>query len=401
MTTTESGVGRPEPYTVHVPDEVLDDLHERLRRTRWPSDPDNETWRFGLNRSYLEELVQWWLDDYDWRAVEAEMNALPNYQVTIDGQVVHYAHVPGKGPNPKPLVLTHGYPWSWWDYRKVIGPLSDPAAYGGDPADSFDVIVPSIPAYGFSTPMRDGGVTANATAGIWVKLMREVLGFGPFITAGGDWGAVISIMLGHMYPDDLLGVYVTLPNFAPALRNRFEDFELDDLYPDERAWFEREWRGGTRPGRALTRTDRNLFAPQTDAYAGTDSPLALAVEIIDGRRRHGDTHGDVESVFTRDELITNVMLYWVTETWGTAKRFYWHTARDPVELVPDRTPLVPVPTGVGAFPGDAFYVPKRFIERDANLVQWNLHSVGGHFIACELPDVFVQEVVGLARLLSG
>ena len=180
--------------------------------------------------------------------------------------------------------------------------------------------------------MRPGS-SAKATAGLWMRLVRDVLGLDRFVTAGGDWGAVISIMMGHLHPDDLRGVYVTLPNFAPALRNRFEGFELDDLVPGRAGVVRTGVAPGRTPGRPIVRTDRNLYAPQTDAYAGTDSPLALAVEIIDGRRRYGETNGDVESVFTREELITNVMLYWVTETWASAKRFYWYTARDPVELV--------------------------------------------------------------------
>ena len=244
--------------------------------------------------------------------------------------------------------------------------------------------------------MRPGS-SAKETAGLWTRLVRDVLGLDRFVAAGGDWGAVISIMMGHLYPDDLRGVYVTLPNFAPALRNRFEGFELDDLDPDERAWFEREWRQGARPGRPIVRPDRNLYAPQTDAYAATDSPLALAVEIIDGRRRYGETNGDVESVFTREELITNVMLYWVTETWASGKRFYWYTARDPVELVEGREPLVPVPTGVGLFPGEVYYVPKKFIERDANLVHWSPQPAGGHFAACEQPELFAEDVRAFAR----
>jgi pimeloyl-ACP methyl ester carboxylesterase len=387
----------PEAFDVQVPSSVLDDLRSRLMNTRWPDDPDNETGRFGLRRSYLESFVRTWLDDYDWRQVEAEMNAFPNWRVVLDEQPVHFVHVPGRGPAPVPVVLTHGYPWSAWDYRKVIGPLADPAAHGGDPADAFDVIVPSIPGYGFSTPMRPGGISAKVTAGLWVRLVRDVLGLGSFITAGGDWGSVISIMAGYLYPDDLRGVYVTLPNFAPALRNTFEGFQLDDLYPDEREWYEREWRRGPGPGRPIVRTDRNLFAPQTDAYAGTDSPLALAVEILDGRRRWADTNGDVESAFTRDELITAVMLYWVTGSWASAKRFYWYTARDPIELDPSRTPPVAVPTGIGLFPAEVFYVPRRFVERDANLVHWSPQPAGGHFAACEQPDLFVEDLRAFAR----
>ena len=392
-------VSGSQPFRVDVPQPVLDDLRTRLEMTRWPDDHHNENWRFGAKRAYLEEFVAYWLDEYDWRAVESRINALPNFIVDVDGQPIHYVHVPGRGPNPRPIVLTHGYPWSFWDYRKVIGPLSDPAAHGGDPADAFDVIVPSVPGYVFSAPARDG-VSARQTAELWVRLVRDVLGYGPFIAAGGDWGAVISIMLGHLDPDDVSAVYVTLPNFAPALRNTFEGFELDDLDDDEREWYTTNWRRGAKPGRPVVRTDRNLFAPQTDAYAGHDSPLALAVEIIEARRRAGDIGGDLESVFSREELVTNIMLYWVTESWVSAKRFYWHTARDPVELVPGREPLVPVPTGVGVFPGEAFYVPKRFVERDANLVHWSPQPAGGHFAACEQPELFVEDVRRFGRLLG-
>ena len=390
----------PEEFRVDVAESTLHDLSARLRSTRWPPhDPENESWRYGVNQRFLTEFVQYWLEEYDWFAVQAEINALPNYRVEIDGQQVHFVHVRGAGSRRRPLVLTHGYPWSFWDYRKVIGPLADPARYGGDPNDAFDVIVPSIPGYVFSTPVRPG-ITAKATADLWVRLVREVLGYDRFLTAGGDWGAVISIMLGHTHPDDLTGVYVTLPNFAPALRNRFEGFELEDLEDDERQWYEQNWRKGPRPGRPIVRRDRNLHAPQTDAYAGHDSPVALAVELLDARRRSADLkNGDLYGVFTRQELVTNVMLYWVTESWSSAKRFYYDTVRDPVRLVPGREPLVPVPTGLGLFPGESFYVPREFIRRDANLVHWSPQPAGGHFAACEQPQLFIDDLRRFARLL--
>jgi hypothetical protein len=177
-------------------------------------------------------------------------------------------------------------------------------------------------------------------------------------------------------------------------------FELDELEPDERDWYERNWRRGPAPSRPIRRTDRNLYAPQTDSYAGHDSPLALAVELLEARRRSADlVDGDVYSVFTREELVTNVMLYWVSESWSSAKRFYFDTVRDPVQLVPGREPLVPVPTGLGLFPGESFYVPRRSIERDANLVHWSPQPRGGHFAACEQPDLFVADLRRFARLL--
>ena len=203
--------------------------------------------------------------------------------------------------------------------------------------------------------------------------------------------------MGHLHPDDLRGIYVTLPNFAPALRNRFEGFELDDLYPDEREWFEREWRQGARPGKPIVRPDRNLYAPQTDSYAATDSPLALAVEIIDGRRRYGETNGDVESVFTREELITNVMLYWVTETWASAKRFYWYTARDPVELVEGREPLVPVPTGVGCSRARCTTSPRSSSSGTPTSCTGARSPREATSSACEQPELFTEDVRAFAR----
>jgi len=387
-----------QPFTINVSDAILDDLRDRLSRTRWPTDPNNQQWRFGVNRKYMEEFVRYWLDDYDWAAVEAEMNSFPNFRTTLDDQTVHFIHVRGKGPNPVPLMLTHGFPWSYWDYRKVIGPLTDPAAHGGDPADAFDVVVPSVPGYGFSTPMRDSGVSARQTADLWVRLMRDVLGYPRFVSAGGDWGAVISIMLGHMFPTELLGVYVTLANFAPALRNRFESFDISELGEEEREWYEREWRRKPRPGQT-TAPGGAVRGPQTEAYGGTDSPLALAVRIVDARRRSGDTHGDIESAFSREELVTNVMIYWVNDSWGSANRFYWHTARDPVVVDESRQPLVPVPTGIGMFPGEAFYVPRSRVERDANLVHWTYMPRGGHFAACEQPELFLEDLRAFYRPL--
>ncbi len=391
---------QPEPFSVEVSESVLSDLRDRLLRTRIAPDPDNENWRFGVNGDYLRSFIDYWANEYRWDETQERLNSFPNYRVTIDGQAVHFIHVRGRGPRPLPLILTHGYPWSYWDYRKVIAPLADPVAHGGDAEDAFDVVVPSVPGYCFSSPMRAGGISARQTAGLWVELMRSVLGYGKFGTAGGDWGAVISIMLGYEHANDLVGLYVTLPNFGPALRNRFEPFDPESLGTEERVWYDREWRRKPRPGAStLPATAPNFRTPQTQAYPGFDSPLALATAIIESRHRAGDTGGNVESVFTREELVTNAMLYWVTDSWPSAHRYYWYTVRDPVEIKEERTPLIDVPTGLGAFPAEAFYVPRKVVERYANVTHWSFLDKGGHFAACEQPDTFVAELRSFFRPL--
>jgi pimeloyl-ACP methyl ester carboxylesterase len=200
-----------QPFTIEVPQAELDDLRNRLRRTRWPADPGNPEGRYGAPRDWMEDLVSYWAEIYDWRAVEAEMNAYDHYRVDLDGIPVHFLRIPGRGPDPMPLVLTHGWPWTFWDLHHVIGPLSDPAAHGGDPADSFDVIVPSLPGYGFSVPLRTTGVDIARIADLWVRLMHEVLGYDRFGAQGGDWGAAVTLRLGHAHADRLIGVLVSLP----------------------------------------------------------------------------------------------------------------------------------------------------------------------------------------------
>ncbi|HJP41334.1 MAG TPA: epoxide hydrolase, partial [Dehalococcoidia bacterium] len=183
-------------FEVNVPQSVLDDLDWRLRHTRWPADFANDDWRYGTNRAYLEETVDYWINTYDWRKYEAEINSFANYRVDMDGVPIHFVHEPGKGPNPIPLILSHGWPWTFWDMNRVIGPLSDPASFGGDPADAFSVVVPSLPGYAFSSPLTTPGVSPGKTADMWVELMRNVLGYDRFGAQGGDWGAIITAQMG-------------------------------------------------------------------------------------------------------------------------------------------------------------------------------------------------------------
>src|SRR5260221_2373884 len=226
-----------EPFTIAIPEEALTDLRERLTKVRWPLDFANEQWQYGTNLGYLKELVDYWLHKYDWRAQERAMNAFSHYKTTIDGVPIHFIHEPGKGPNPTPLILSHGWPWTFWDLAKVIRPLADPAAFGGDPADAFDVVVPSLPGFCFSSPLTKPGINWWRTADLWVTLMRDVLGYSKFAAEGGDWGAFVTQQLGHKYPQHLIGVYLTLA--IPMDFFSGGGFKESDYGPDEQPALQR------------------------------------------------------------------------------------------------------------------------------------------------------------------
>ena len=208
MATVDSKV---QPFTINIADEVLEDMYDRLRRTRFPEDYANDDWEYGFNTDYLRELVAYWIDEFDWREQERQMNELSHYRMDWDGLPLHFIHEKGKGSDPMPLLLHHGWPWTFWDLKRVIGPLTDPAAHGGDPGDSFDVVLISLPGHGFSSPNRQTGWNFHTTADLEAKLMTEVLGYDRFATAGGDWGALVVGQLGHKHADKLIGLYSHLP----------------------------------------------------------------------------------------------------------------------------------------------------------------------------------------------
>ncbi|HMD46186.1 MAG TPA: epoxide hydrolase, partial [Acidimicrobiales bacterium] len=337
----------PEPFTIAVPDAVLEDLAQRLARVRWPGDPGNDDWRYGTNRRWLEELVDYWRDGYDWRVHEAAMNRFEHFRVVFDDVPVHYLLATGTGPAPMPLVLSHGWPWTFWDFGEVIGALADPGAHGGDPADAFDVVVPSLPGYGFSVPLERTGVTVRTTAALWVRLMRDVLGYGRFGAHGGDWGASVTAQLGHEFPDDVVGVHLSLPVLLKV--SYYSGLSADDYGPGEEGWFDKMQR---RMASAASHVAVQTRDPQTLAYALNDSPVGLAAWILERRRAWSDHTGDVTEALSRDFLLTNVTLYWVTQSIGSSMRYYWENWREPVRMVHDRTPSIEVPTGISVFPND-------------------------------------------------
>ena len=384
----------PERFAIAVPDEELAELRRRLERMRWPLDPGNDDWRYGANRRWLEELVAYWRDGYDWRVHEAAMNRFEHFQVTLDDVPVHFIHRRGVGPSPLPLILTHGWPWTFWDFAAMIDALADPAAHGGDAADAFDVVVASLPGYGFSVPLERTGVTVRVTARLWVRLMREVLGYDRFGAHGGDWGAAVTAQLGHEFPQHLIGVHLSLPVLLRA--SYYSGIAPEDYGPDEQGWFERMQQ---RMATAESHVAVHTRDPQTLAFALNDSPVGLAAWILERRRAWSDHRGDVFDALSRDFLITNVMLYWLTGSIGSTMRFYWETWREQVRLVHDRLPAIEVPTGIAVFPNDLVFVPRRLAERYTNLTRWTRMPRGGHFAAAEQPALLVEDLRAFFRPL--
>ncbi|MBG6120055.1 MULTISPECIES: epoxide hydrolase family protein [unclassified Sphingobium] len=378
---------RIEPYRVDVPLSTLDDLHDRLSRARIADDFGNADWRYGVERSWLAEMVAYWRDEYDWGAQQAAINALPNFHTEIDGVPIHFLHVKGKGPSPTPLILTHGWPWTFWDYRDLIGPLTDPAAHGGDPAMSFDLVIPSLPGFGFSTPLTKTGVDAAAIAQLWVKLMGA-LGYPRFGAAGGDWGAIVTTQLGHAHEEHLIGVYATLVTFPGMDRAHID--------PGNFAPYE-QWmlaRLGEAAPLILSHWTTHRLDPQTLAYALVDSPVGTAAWIWERRRAWSDCGGDLLRVMDRDALCTLASIYWLNGSIASSMRLYWEQFKDGLvsPLSHDRKPVIPVPTGYAIFPKDVAMVPRAVAAENTDLRRWTVMPRGGHFGPAEAPDLVVNEL---------
>ena len=382
----------PEPFRIDVPQAEIEDLHRRLAHTRLPDDHDNDDWRYGVPRDWLEPLLEHWRTRFDFRAEEARINAFPQYRVTIDDVPVHFLWVRGKGPYPKPLVLTHGWPWTFWDWQALIGPLSDPGAHGGDPADSFDVIVPSLPGFGFSTPVRQRGINVRAIGRLWRRLMCEVLSYGRFFAAGGDWGSMVTAELGHAHADVVTGVHLTLP-LLPGLDLR--SLTADRFGADEQWMLARN--AAARPITdvhvAVQRRD-----PQTIGYALEDSPAGLAAWLWERRRNWGDPRSS--TLTDPDRLCSLASLFWYGRTITSSMRLYAEHHDAPWRPVPGHNgKLIPVPTSFAVAPHELVLLPRSLAEQETDLRRWTVFKAGGHFLPVEQPDELVAEYRYFARAL--
>jgi len=374
-----------QPFTIEVADDVLADLRQRIAATRWPDELDGAGWDYGTNLAYLKGLVAYWRDGFDWRAQEARLNQFAQFRADIDGVGVHFIHERGRGPSPLPLIITHGWPSSFAQMLKIIPPLTDPARYGGDPADAFDVVVPSLPGFGFSDRPRERGVNGQRIAALWARLMADTLGYRRFAAAGGDLGSGITQRLALARPDLVVGIHLTDAGYPTADR--------PDLSVAERRYLDavRDW--SAREGAyALLQATK----PQTLAYGLTDSPAGLAAWIVEKYRAWSDCGGDVERRFSKDELLTTVMIYWVTETINSSVRLYDENRRIP-PLAPERRSDVPV--GVAIFPKDLALPPREWAERSLRVERWTEMPRGGHFAAMEEPALLVEDLRAFFRPL--
>jgi pimeloyl-ACP methyl ester carboxylesterase len=366
------------PFTIHVAEEVLLDLRQRLARTRWPDSLPDADWDYGTNRSYLQQLVSYWHESYDWRAWERLLNTFPQFTTQIDGIHLHFLHVKGKGTQPLPLLISHGWPGSFFEMYKIIGPLTDPVSFGGDPVDAFDVVVPSLPGYGFSGPTKVRSVTVARIAEVFVSLMQD-LGYQRFATQGGDWGLHITRTLGRAWASKIVGIHLNLEP-SRAVLSREATNEAERRWLEQRAqWL---WEESGYSHLHETR-------PQTLAYGLNDSPIGLAGWMVEKFRAWSDCHGEIESVFTKDELLTNVMIYWVTQTINSSTRLYYETSHQRAEPVAGR---VEVPTGVAVFPAEIPVPPRSLAQRLYNIQRWTEMKAGGHFAALEQPQALVEDI---------
>jgi pimeloyl-ACP methyl ester carboxylesterase len=404
--TTSSGYDVSK-FTIEIPDEQLADMYERLRRTRFPQDFGNDDWRYGYNTGYHKHLVEYWIEEYDWRAIEREMNELPHFKVNLMGVPLHFIHVKGTGPNPMPLLLHHGWPWTFWDVRKVIGPFTDPAKYGGDPSQSFDVVLISLPGYGFSSPLTETGWNWWHTADLENTLMKDVLGYEKYAVAGGDWGALVTQQHGHKYEQDVYGIYTHFPaqmsHYLFSHPDQPPGVEFDpnlgvpaasEYGEGEEGWFER--------GKLFVENESGygeiqLTKPQTLAALVADSPAGQLAWITEKRYFWGLEERGVgteafERVWPKDDLITTAAVYFLTNTGGTSSRYYWECRGNPWQPSHSNFPVVGAPTAVSIYPGEIYKPPKTWTDKYFNLQQYRVHKEGGHFAPLEVPDIYVDDV---------
>jgi pimeloyl-ACP methyl ester carboxylesterase len=399
-----------DKFQISIPQTTIEDLKARLRNVRWPADIDENDDYYGTSLAYLKDLVAYWLNEFDWRAAEKKLNEWDNYRVTIDGSPIHFIRKDGTGPNRIPLIMSHGWPWSYREWTKVIGPLTDPAAHGGDPADAFDVIVPSLSGFAFSTPTNRPDMNFWKMAELWRKLMTGYFGYEKYAAAGSDYGALVTGQLGHKYADELYGIWLS------------HRIHLD-IFQGDRPW---DITGGGQIPDGLPDTLRSevvnmqqrfashvavhILDNQNLAYGLADSPVGMLSWILRRWTKWSESNGDVESVFPREHLITNATIWWVTNSITSSIRSYVNASRYPWTPSHDRTPIIEAPAGITFLgyenpPGVGTEdVVQRFLDNPRekpwyNPVYLKAHEHGGHFTAWENPGAVIEDIRATFRPL--
>jgi microsomal epoxide hydrolase len=367
-----------EKFEIRVPDAVLEDLKRRLALARFPDQIPDTGWEYGMPLSYLRPLVEYWRDKYDWRAQERALNRLEHYRTRIDGQSIHFAHVRSRHAGAFPLIISHGWPGSIAEFLKIVGPLTDPEEHGASASDAFHLVLPSLPGYGFSEPTRTRGWDSRRIAEAFAELMRR-LGYARYGAQGGDWGAMVTSNLALVDPARVAGIHTNMPLARtpddPGPLSEREKADLADMarFGNEESGYQRIQ--GTKP--------------QTLGFGLNDSPAGLCAWIVEKFKTWSDCGDDPERSFTKDELLTNVMLYWVTQTITSSTRLYYETFKRGRVGLEQR---IEVPTGVARFPKEVMRFPRAWVERQYNVTRWTELPRGGHFAAMEVPELFVSDV---------
>jgi len=369
------------PFVLHIPREAHDDLKSRLRSNRWPGSLDEASWDDGSSLSFMKRLVDHWMNRFDWRVQESRLNQLSHAMATIDGNDIHFIHQRGRGPNPLPLIITHGWPGSFIEMEKILPLLTDPAAHGGEAGDSFHVVVPSLPGYGLSPAPCAAGLSSQQIAQLWHGLMKE-LGYSQFAAQGGDIGAGVSMWLARQFPDSVVGIHL---NYIPGSYRPAVDPQ--SLTADEKAFLDRaaQWTAAEGAYAAIHSTK-----PQTLAYSLASSPVGLAAWIAEKVRSWSDCDGDIERVMSLDTLLTDISLYWFGNSLEASLRLYKENRLNPLIFAAGER--VAPPLGMAHFPRELPTPPRSWVERVFDVRRWTSMPRGGHFAAVEQPDLLACEI---------
>jgi pimeloyl-ACP methyl ester carboxylesterase len=371
-----------KPFSVPFSQPEFDELRDRLGRIRWPDNAPGSPWEYGVDLRFIQQTCDYWRNEFDWKLQVERLSAFHHYRYESDGIVIHFIHERGQGPSPLPLILTHGWPGSFVEMLRIIPLLSNPAGHGGDSSDAFDVVVPSLPGFGFSDRPVLAGMNMFRVAELWTELMAA-LGYDRFAAHGGDIGAGVSTILGLRHPEHIIGLHLNfIPgSYRPYLAEPSELSRAEDEFIARAAL----WSEANGAYAHIQRT-----RPQTTAYGLNDSPAGLAAWILEKFHEWSDSSGDLYRHLSRDELLTNVTLYWMTQTISSSCRMYFENRKAPLHFGPGD--FVRPPCAVALFPKEVFMPPREWVERGYNIQHWTQMPRGGHFAAMEEPELLAQDI---------